>query len=225
MIYWALISGLGVIIMLFKDRIDAGESLARLLKEYKGKDVIVYALPRGGVILGRAIADYLNAPLRLKFVKKIGHPNNPEYGVCALGECGELVCNDFEIEDLDKEWLNKATNAAEDEIKRQKDIYLKGEATLDPRGKIVILVDDGIATGLTMAASIKDIKKASPKEIIVAIPVVPLDTAKRLRRDCEKLVAVKIESYYLGAVGMYYLDFKEVSDREVMEALYGKEGD
>lgn len=211
--------------MLFRDRVEAGETLARLLKDYKGKDLIVYALPRGGVILGRVIADYLNAPLSLLFVKKIGHPNNPEYGICAVGEYGELVCNDYEVEDMDEDWFKKERSIALDEIKRQKEIYLKDEDKLNPKDKIVILVDDGIATGLTMVAALKDIKKASPKEVVVAIPVIPLETSKRLKRDCHKLIAVKIESYYLGAVGMYYLDFKQVSDREVLRALYGKEGD
>lgn len=214
-----------VIIMLFKNRIDAGDRLSELLNPYKGEDVIVYALPRGGVILGRVIADSLDAPLSLLFIKKIGHPLNPEYGICAIGEHGEMVCNDYEVEGLEGSWLAEASLKAKDEIKRQRLTYIGNSTQPDPRGKVVILVDDGISTGLSMIAAIKDMKERGPKKILVAIPVIPFDTARRLKSMCDDIVSVKVDSYYLGAVGMYYMNFDQVSDEEVILALKRGDGD
>lgn len=205
--------------MRFRDRTDAGIRLANALAKYQGEDLIIYALPRGGVPLGVEIAKRLNAPLDLLITKKIGHPRNPEYAIGAITEDGDPVCNQEEVEWVDRQWLEEETARMRVEIKRRREKYF-GEIAQHPiEGKTVIIVDDGIATGYTMFASINEIKKRKPSKIVVAIPVTPEDIANKLRAIVDDLVSVQIDPFYLGAVGAYYDDFSQVEDEEVIALL------
>ena len=205
--------------MRFRDRTDAGIRLANALAKYQGEDLIIYALPRGGVPLGVEIAKRLNAPLDLLITKKIGHPRNPEYAIGAITEDGDPVCNQEEVEWVDRQWLEEETARMRLEIKRRREKYF-GEIVQHPiEGKTVIIVDDGIATGYTMFASINEIKKRKPGKIVVAIPVTPEDIANKLRAIVDDLVSVQIDPFYLGAVGAYYDDFSQVEDEEVIALL------
>jgi predicted phosphoribosyltransferase len=205
-----------VVLMRFKNRIDAGIQLAELLQKYAGDDLVVYALPRGGVPLGVEIAKKLQAPFDLVITKKIGHPGNPEYALCAIAEDGDPVCNQDEIGYIDNHWLQEEIDRVRVEISRRREKYF-GEITHpDIAGKTAIIVDDGIATGYTMFAAIDEIKKRNPGKIVVAIPVTPEDTARELRKITDDLVSVEIDPFYLGAVGAYYDDFSQVEDEEVI---------
>lgn len=205
--------------MYFNDRKDAGIQLAELLIKYKGKDVIVFALPRGGVVLALEIANSLQAPLDLVITKKIGHPGNPEYAICAMGENGPPVCNKMELDHVDPSWLEVETLRIRKEIQRRKETYHIENTDASLNGKIAILVDDGIATGLTMMAAINEIKSRKPAKIVVAIPITPADTARELMELADELIAIYIDENYLGAVGAYYKHFAQVEDEEVMELL------
>ena len=205
--------------MLFKNRTEAGKKLAELLSDYASEDVIVYALPRGGVILGAEIARALNAPLDLIITRKIGHPSNPEYAVCALAEDGAPICNQSELERLGHPWLEEEKHKAREEIQRRREEYVGGTTQLDIKGKTAIIVDDGIATGLTMIASIEEMKLHEPKEIVVAIPIVPYLTSLKLEGMVDKVVCVEATREFLGAVGAYYDDFTQVDDDEVKRIL------
>lgn len=205
--------------MRFRDRTDAGIRLANALAKDQGEDLIIYALPRGGVPLGVEIAKRLNAPLDLLITKKIGHPRNPEYAIGAITEDGDPVCNQEEVEWVDRQWLEEETARMRLEIKRRREKYF-GDIVQHPiEGKTVIIVDDGIATGYTMFASINEIKKRKPGKIVVAIPVTPEDIANKLRAIVDDLVSVQIDPFYLGAVGAYYDDFSQVEDEEVIALL------
>jgi len=204
---------------MFKDRKDAGIRLADALEEYRGQDVIVFALPRGGVVLGAEIAKKLNVPLDLVLTKKIGHPLNPEYAICAVAEEGEPICNPFEIASVDPVWFQKEVERTRAELKRWRLEYLGDTEPHDVEGKIAIIVDDGIATGLTMMAAIKEMEKRKAKQIIVAIPVTPYVIAQRLMAMGVDLVSLQIDRAYLGAVGAYYADFQQVTDDEVIALL------
>ena len=205
--------------MRFRDRTDAGIRLANALAKYQGEDLIIYALPRGGVPLGVEIAKRLNAPLDLLITKKIGHPRNPEYAIGAITEDGDPVCNQEEVEWVDRQWFEEETARMRVEINRRREKYF-GEIAQHPiEGKTVIIVDDGIATGYTMFASINEIKKRKPGKIVVAIPVTPEDIANKLRAIVDDLVSVQIDPFYLGAVGAYYDDFSQVEDEEVIALL------
>lgn len=205
--------------MLFKNRTEAGQKLAELLSDYASEEVIVYALPRGGVILGAEISKSLHAPLDLIITRKIGHPSNPEYAVCALAEDGAPICNQSELERLGHHWLEEEKHKAREEIQRRREEYVGGTTQLDIKGKTAIIVDDGIATGLTMIASIEEMKLHEPKEIVVAIPIVPYLTSLKLEGMVDKVVCVEATREFLGAVGAYYDDFTQVDDDEVKRIL------
>lgn len=205
--------------MLFKNRKDAGIKLAQALEKYKDEDAIVLALPRGGVVLGEEIANKLHAPLDILLTKKIGHPMNSEYAICAITEDGDPICNSAEVEKVDPEWLAEEIRKVRSEIKRRREMFLGGKALQPVEGKTVIIADDGIATGLTMIAAIDEIKKRKPKRLVIAIPVTPYDTAQRLMSMVDELVSLDIDPNYRGAVGAYYEDFTQVEDSEVISIL------
>jgi len=210
--------------MYFKDRKDAGEKLAHILKKYKDKDVVIYALPRGGVVTAKEISRYLHAPLDLIITRKIGHPESPEYAIAATAENGHILGEEGEIESVGREWLEKEMEKEKLEAKRRREKYLQGRETIDVKGKIAILVDDGIATGLTMRVAIMELKHRNPKKIVVAIPVIPTRTAEILSKEADEVVALDIppENEFLGAVGAYYNEFSQISDDEVIEILKKK---
>lgn len=206
--------------MRFRDRQDAGRQLAEALKEkYKGKEGVVYPLPRGGVPLGLEVARVLEMPLGLIIPRKIGHPSSSEYAICAVSEGGETVCNERELAQVDKEWFEQRVEEERQESKRRREKYLPGRDPLPLEGKIAILVDDGIATGLTMRAAIRDARERKAAQVVVAIPVVPRDTAEQLKLEVDDVVALSIDEFYLGAVGAYYDSFNQLTDEEVIAMM------
>ncbi len=206
--------------MRFKDRTDAGVKLAGLLAEkYARADGIVYALPRGGVVLGIEIARHLNMPLDLIIARKIGHPYNPEYAIGAVTEHGAPVVNTDEVARLPQDWFKMQVKLQRQEAQRRHEVYLDGREPLSCRGKTAIVVDDGIATGLTMEAAIRDLKRRHPARIVLAVPVAPADTAAKFRGEVDDLVALDLPAYYLGGVGAYYDYFPQLADEEVIALL------
>lgn len=205
--------------MLFVDRKDAGVRLAKMLESYKGENVVVFALPRGGVVLGVEIAESLNAPLDIVIAKKIGHPSNSEYAIGAVVEDGEPICNQAQIQQIDAAWLKRESEKIKDEIKRRRKQYLGTSEQRNIEGKTVLVVDDGIATGFTMIAAVQELRKRNPGKIVVATPVTPYDTAQVIKRLADELISPNIDKNYLGAVGAYYRDFTQVEDDEVIDML------
>lgn len=211
----------------FKDRREAGKLLALALKKYKKQNAVVYALPRGGVVTAVEIAKYLNAPLDLIIARKIGHPYQEEYAIAATAENGHIVGNKEELKDVDKKWLANAIKGQRLEVARRKSKYLKGRREIPASGKIAILVDDGVATGLTMRVGIAELKHKNPKKIVVAVPVAPKKTANILKKEADELIALEVvpENRFKGAVGAYYNEFPQVEDSEVIKIIseYDKE--
>ncbi len=205
--------------MLFSDRNQAGRMLADALSEYRDEDTVVYALPRGGVVLGAEVAKSLKSPMDLVIPRKVGHPDQPEYGVCAVTEDGHLVCSRDEISRLDPAWLTAEVQKQQAEAKRRLDNYQAGRPKVNAEGKTAIVVDDGVATGLTMLAAIEEVKDRGPQKVILAAPIIPSDVAVRLKRYVDELVALDIPAVYLGAVGAYYDKFEQVEDRDVTQIL------
>lgn len=193
--------------------------LADALSEYKGTDTLVYALPRGGVVLGVEISKHLGLPLDLVIPRKIGHPEQPEYGVCAVTEDGHLVCSKEEIAQLDPAWLTTEIQTQQAEAKRRFKEYLSDRPRVEAEGKTAIVVDDGVATGLTMLAAIEEVKDLGPEKVVLAAPVIPGDVAGRLKRYVDELVALDIPTVYLGAVGAYYDKFDQLEDREIVKLM------
>ncbi len=207
--------------MYFKDRRDAGRQLCELLDEYKGQEVVVYALPRGGVVLAEEIASYLKAPLDLILAHKIGHPYQPEYAIAAISENGHLVESPHGLNSVSELWLKKAQQKEIVEIKRKRQVYLADRKEISVKNKIALIVDDGIATGLTMQAGILELRERGPQQIVVVVPVSPRSTANLLLSLADDLVAVQIpDDYeYMGSVGAYYDTFPQVEDAEVIEIM------
>lgn len=201
----------------FGNRRDAGVQLAKALARYDGEDAVVYALPRGGVVLGAEVAKQLELPLALIIPRKIGHPENPEYAVCVVTEEGELVCNEEESSRLDPKWLKAAAKREQKEAMRRRAAY--GGARLSASGKVAIIVDDGIATGLTIRAAIRTLRHELPSEVVVAAPIAPREVVEYLRKEADDVVVLDDTEPFLGAIGAYYESFPQVTDEEVVRIL------
>lgn len=201
--------------MFLKDRTEAGQLLAEKLKKYR-QNAVVLALPRGGVVVAAEIAKILHLLLDLIIARKIGHPYNSEYAIAAISENGDFVANQAEIVSIDRDWFEKEKARQIEEARHRRKLYLKDRKPITLKDKTVIIVDDGLATGLSMRAAILQIKKQKPKKIVIAVPVAPKDTATNLSQDVDDFVALDIPENFKGAVGAYYQDFNQVSDEEVI---------
>ncbi len=204
---------------MFRDRTDAGKRLADALINYKGLPIVVYALPRGGVVLGVEVARALEAPLDLIVVRKIGHPLSSEYAIGAVAENGYVVTNPVETATIDGRWIDRAAAAELKEARRRRALFLRGRSPVEVTDKIAIIVDDGLATGLTMQAAIHEIRRRGPRAVIVAVPVAAEETANDLRPHVDDLVVLFIPGRSFGAVGSYYEFFDQVSDEEVVDLM------
>lgn len=213
----------------FKDRFDAGKKLAVLLEHTLkssfglhniNNNVVVYALPRGGVILGAEIAKKLGCSLDLIITRKIGHPYIPEYAIGATTEEGDTVFDKDEILTVDPDWYRDELERERLEAKRRRELFLGGKYPIGCRGKTAILVDDGIATGLTMKAAIKELETHyKPEKIIVATGVISRDMFDELNKEGVEVVSVIIDHDLLGSVGAYYREFSQVEDMEVVNVM------
>ncbi|MEK9156478.1 MAG: phosphoribosyltransferase family protein [Patescibacteria group bacterium] len=209
----------------FKNRQEAGKKLAEKLEKYRGEEAVVYALPRGGAVVGAEIAGRLNLPLDLILVRKIGHPFNPEFAIGAVSESGRLVGDVLVPNRVDPEWLGREVGCLKEEISRRRQLYLGGRPSRPAQGKIAIIADDGIATGSTMLAAIEEIRNQRPKKVVVAVPVAPPDTAELMRGRVDEFIAILIPETFFGAVGSYYDEFGQVSDEEVVSIMKNYTGD
>jgi predicted phosphoribosyltransferase len=204
---------------MFADRADAGIRLANALMEYQGQPVVVYALPRGGVVLGAKVAHALAAPLDLILVRKIGHPESTEYAIGAVTEQGDVVLNPLETRSISRDWLEQAIDRQLAEARRQREVFLHDRSHVSATGKVAILVDDGLATGLTMEAAIAQVRKQQPARVVVAVPVAAAETAVRLQEEVDAVVALVIPTGSFRAVGSFYRNFDQVSDDAVIALM------
>ncbi|MES2200357.1 MAG: phosphoribosyltransferase family protein [Chlamydiota bacterium] len=206
---------------MFLNRPEAGKLLANALHHYFGKDVIVLALPRGGVPVAAEIAFALKAPLDLIFAHKIGHPLQEEYAIAAVSEGGAMVGHPEELEQVDKKWLEEEKEKTYKKMMLQRKLYLQERKKPDLKDRVVILVDDGVATGLTLLAAIFEVKQFAPAKLVIAVPVAPQNTADKIKEQVDELIALQVDQdgLFLGSVGAYYQEFPQVQDQEVIELL------
>lgn len=206
---------------LFSDRRDAGRKLAQALAHYSAASPIVLALPRGGVPVAFEVAQALKAPLDLLFVRKIGAPGHPEFGIGAVvdGQDPQIVLNPEAAQIGVPEAYIEATSERElQEIERRRQAYLGGREPIAVRDRTVIVVDDGIATGSTVRAALRGLARTGANRIVLAVPVAARDTIESLRFEADEVVCLATpEPFY--AVGPYYADFSQTSDHEVVELL------
>lgn len=207
--------------MLFANRQEAGQLLAKELKDYdKAPNAIILALPRGGLPIADEIRNALNLPLDICLVRKLGSPNQRELAIGAITMNNVRVLNQDVINSLGipESEIERVTKMEQKELARRNQIYRKDRPTPLIKGKTVILVDDGLATGATMRAAIKGIKSLEAKEIIVAVPVSAADTYQDIKTEVNKIVCLSVPRMFF-AVAQWYEDFPQVSDEEVEEIL------
>lgn len=206
---------------MFRDRRDAGEQLAKRLTHYKGnKDVLVLALPRGGVVTGFEIARRLDIPLDVLIVRKIGVPWQPELAAGAVSETGTVVLNHHIVSSLgiSEDFIRSEVARQKQEITRRVELYREGKGVANLESRTIILVDDGVATGATIKAAIETLKKERIVKLVAALPVAPPETARELRKLTDDIICLETPRDFM-AVGNYYSDFSQVSDEEVVRLL------
>lgn len=208
--------------MPFLNRNEAGQRLAEALERYRSDDVVVLALPRGGVPVAAEVANRLSAPLDLLLVRKIGLPQQPELAMGAIIDGPEpLVVRNEEVIRLarvSEDQFHEIEERELAEIERRRDRYTNGLAPNPVEGRVAIVIDDGIATGSTIRAAIGGLRRRNPAKIVVAVPVAPPDTVASLEREADEVVCLEQPSHF-AAIGQFYHDFRQVEDEEVIRHL------
>jgi predicted phosphoribosyltransferase len=207
--------------MRFRDRKDAGRRLGAKLRRYADRgDVIVLALPRGGVPVGAEVARALGAPLDVFLVRKLGVPGHEELAMGAIASGGVRVLNQDVLDQLQiaPRWIDEVAARELAELTRREAAYRDGRRAPDVRGRTVILVDDGLATGASMKAAVAALRKLGPARIVAAVPVGALETCDELGRLADEVVCAESPDPFY-AVGSWYADFDQTTDEEVRELL------
>ncbi len=206
----------------FENRQDAGRKLARKLSESNFEDPLILALPRGGVPVAHEVAKALGAEMDLLFVKKIGAPGWPEYGIGAVvdGTNPQIVLTDEIVRQIrpSPEYIEAEVQRQLKEIARRRLTYLGDRQPIEMKDRNVIIVDDGIATGGTVKAALKGVRQNRPRKIILAVPVAPPSTLAELRDECDEIVCLSTPTPF-GAVGSFYRNFDQTSDSEVISLM------
>lgn len=207
--------------MHFRDRRHAGQVLTESLLHYAGRDdVIVLALPRGGVPVGFEVAKKLGAPLDVFIVRKLGSPGHEELAMGAIASGGILVLNDDVVRSLrvSRQEIEQAAARELLELERRERLFRGDRAAPNLEGRVVILVDDGLATGSTMRAAVAAVRTQKPSRIVVAVPTGAPETCEEFRQDVDEVVCASTPDYF-RAVGMWYHDFTQTEDSEVRSIL------
>ncbi len=200
---------------MFKDRIDAGLALAQKLKKYQHVDGIVLAVPKGGVPIGYIVARELGLPMELILSKKIGHPLQKEYAIGAVSLQGSFI---VPHEDVSQAYIERETKRIQAGLREMQKKFQADAEPQNLKDKIVIVVDDGIATGNTLLSTVNIIKKQEPAKIIIAVPVTSKQAYTNLSKYVDELIYLKIPDYFAG-VGAFYEEFYDVSEAEVKQYL------
>lgn len=206
--------------MIFEDRAHAGQLLARELARYAEPDVLVLALPRGGVPVGAEIARALKAELDVVIPRKIGAPGDPELAIGAVSGNGAVILNEelVRVLGVPEAYIREAAARERVEIRRRSLLYRGRQPAPRVKGRTVIVVDDGIATGYTMLAALRGVRQEGPAMLVAAVPVAPPDSIAKLEAEADEVVALSTPSHFF-AVGQFYQDFSQVTDEEVQAIL------
>jgi len=206
--------------ILFKDRLEAGERLAELLNDLKDEKCAVIAIPRGGVAVGYAVAIRLRAPLEVTVPRKIGAPGDPELAVGAVAEDGTIYVEESiaGVIGVGEDWIRIEAERELEEVKRRIEVYRGGKPLPKLNEYVVLIVDDGVATGATVIATARFLKKLGSKRIIIAVPVAPPEILPKLSREVDDVRCVDTPTPFF-AIGQFYRNFSQLSDSEVLEYL------
>jgi predicted phosphoribosyltransferase len=208
--------------MLFENREHAGRLLARRLSaRYKNKNPLVLAIPRGAIRMAEIIADALGGELDVVLVHKLGAPGQPELAIGAVDEAGNVFLSGYGL-DIDSGYIETEKQAQLDVLRKRRARYTPSRGAIDPHDRIVIVVDDGIATGSTMTAALRAVRRSKPKKLIGAVAVASAGAARAIAREADAIVCLNVPADFY-AVGQFFEDFSQVSDEEVVEILQKRE--
>jgi len=206
--------------VIFRDRSHAGLEVASLVEHLRGEDCIVLAIPRGGVVVGYEVAKALGCLMDVIVPRKIGAPGQPELAIGAVSEDGSVYLDDYLVRlvGADQDYIDRVVESELAEIRRRVGVYRRGRPVPDVAGKVVILVDDGLATGATVLAAIRHLRGLGPRKIVVAVPVAARETVEKVRREADEVLSRHMPRDFY-AIGQFYQSFEQLSDEEVMELL------
>lgn len=205
--------------MPFRNRDEAARRLAERLAVYKGKNPLILAIPRGAVPMGKIIADALGGEVDVVLVRKLRAPFNPEFAVGSMDESGWTYIADYAAQaGANPEYLEAEKRTQLETMRSRRAQYTPIRPPIDPAGRIVIVIDDGLATGATMISALHSLRSKNPEKLICAIPVSPPDTLEKVARYADEVVCLETPEWF-QAVGQFYMDFPQVEDEEVIEIL------
>ncbi len=208
--------------MIFQNREEAARLLARRLSAYyRNKHPLVLGIPRGAVPMAKIIADALGGELDVVLVRKLGHPSQPELAIGAIDESGKVFYSDYAYE-IDEGYLEAEKRRQLEIIRNRRAQYTPHRPPIDPKDRIVIVIDDGIATGSTMTAALRAIRARQPKKLVVAVAVASSQAARAMREEADAMVCLKVPVEFY-AVGQFFKHFEQVSDEDVIKILESQE--
>ncbi len=205
--------------MPFRDRNEAARRLAERLAVYKGKNPLVLAIPRGAVPMASIVAAALDGEVDVVLVRKLRAPYNPEFAVGSIDESGWTYIADYAAQaGASPEYLEAEKKTQLETMRNRREQYTPIRPPIDPAGRIVIVLDDGLATGATMISALHALRSKGPKKLVCAVPVSPPDTLEKVARYADEVVCLEAPEWF-QAVGQFYMDFPQVEDEEVIEIL------
>lgn len=210
--------------MIFANRNEAGKKLAIKIEQAGyGDNAVVFALVRGGIVIGQEVSQYLKAPLDIILVRKIGFPGFDEYAIGAIAENDPPILNYSEVQYIESDKIEQIVHKERETIISRHKTYLNKTERISASGKTAIIVDDGIATGYTMQAAVQYIAKQRPKKIVVGVPVAAADSVQDIKNKVEKVIVVDDPVNFGGAVGAHYKSFSQITDKQVIDILKSRQ--
>lgn len=204
---------------MFRDRNDAARKLAAELSKYRGQNPLILAIPRGAVPMAKIVADELGGSFDVVLVRKLRAPFQPEFAIGSVDESGwAYIAPHAESSGASKEYIESEKQAQMEIIRNRRSQYTPIRPPIDPAGRIVIVIDDGLATGATMISALHSLRARNPARLICAVPVAPPDTLKRVQAMADEVICLLTPEYFM-AVGQFYQNFSQVEDDEVIEIL------